>query len=209
LTSSIRKATSLDDTNTELINLKSSTSIVLASPTRNQPPSRKVAVLTLARITVLLPIIKLAVVTKVTSEAVAIISFVVAPVNAVLSVPTLETLLVAVLTLPSTTVVLPITISTPLTKVTPEPALITTLTIPTPVKAVFKVPVTIPCVTVTPALSVIACEVIANLHTFCDTATPIFSVMVCDAIPIVHSAPPPLLNIMSPSAPFVSVVVPV
>ena len=33
--------------------------------------------------------------------------------------------------------------------------------------AVFKVPVDEPCVTVTPALSVIPCAAIANVHSFC------------------------------------------
>ena len=159
-----------------------------------------VAVLILANATFVLPIFVSAVVTKVTPEAVSITTVVIsAPVKAVLSVPVVDRVLVALLILPRATVEPPITTSTPLTKVMLEEATDITTLVVDPLSAVFKVPVTAavpdPCVTVTPTLSVIDCAVISKVHSFWKTVFPTLSVISCAAIFNVHSFDMVVFNI--------------
>ena len=93
----------------------------------------KPASLTLARATVVLPIIRSAVVLNVTPEAAKIFKFVVVPVSSASRIPETDHS-VAKLILACTIVVLPITTSTLSTKVTSASVLITTLShLPAPV----------------------------------------------------------------------------
>ena len=80
------------------------------------------------------------------------------------TVGTVLSVLTAAAIFAKATVVLPTTTSTPVTKVVPAPVAITMLVIPVPVNDVFNIPVTDPCVTVTPAVSVMSCAAIVNDH---------------------------------------------
>ena len=56
-----------------------------------------------------------------------------------------------------------------------------------PVNCVFNTPTLEPCVTLAPLLSVIVCESIDIVHSFCETTAPLLSVIPCAAIIKVHS----------------------
>ena len=150
-----------------------------------------VAVAISAKGIVVLPITTSAVATKVIPEAVKISILVEATFvfSCGLNVPVFKTLFAAVFTFPSTTVVgVPpksITSSTPLTNVTPKAADIIILVV-APSSAVLRVPVDPPCVTVTPALSVMSCDAIAKVHSFCETVTPAFSEIFREVIDKAH-----------------------
>ena len=96
-------------------------------------------------------------------------------------VPLAITLFVTVFTFPDSTVILPITRLAVVVKVTLETVSIN-ISVVDPVKAVFNLPVIVPlpvvCVTVTPALSVMACAVMATVHIDCVTTTFLLALIV-------------------------------